>query len=713
MKLFLDIETRSTVPIKSGAHAYAEKAEILIITYAIDDGPVEIYETSDSEGIIKLSSACLEADEHWWHNGGMFDRVVIAKQWPFLYTLMPGHKWRDTLVQAHSHSLPGSLGALCKIYGLPSDVAKDKAGRALIQLFCVKPQKNGEWATKDTHPDKWEQFREYAKSDIRAMRELHRLMPKRNYPNNESELAFWHLDQRINMRGVGMDVDMAAAAVRAIEKEQKVLAARTSEITEGEVAKATQRDRLLIHLFERYGAALSDLKKSTLEKQLNNPDLPDALRELLKIRISSTMTSSAKYKTLLRGVSPDGRLRGLMQFCGAHRTGRIAHRLFQPGNMPRPDVGLIKAEMGITGKILEADGNRYIDTGVAALKADCADMLFTNVMGLTANLVRSVIQAPPGKKLVISDWSNIEGRSAAFLTGEDWKLKAFRDYDAGIGADLYKLTYARSFGVDVESVDKGQRQLGKIEELALAYEGGVGAFVTFTQTYNMELEDIRKAVFANIDGVDPILVREAYSAWEWAQGWTGGPDRTMGLPQHVYIACDIVKRAWRKAHPATAPYWKELKEKIREAILNPGLVVKARLINIRSTNNWLSLRLPSGRYLYYAQPKVDEGGGISYMGVNQFNRKWGRIKSYGGKFFENLCQAFARDVLMYSLPKIEAAGYEVILTLHDEPITQAPDSPEFNAAHLSKLLSTNEDWNIGLPLAAEGFEAYRYKKEIE
>jgi len=639
----------------------------------------------------------------------MFDYTVMKHAMPDTFARMPLEKWRDTMVQAYEHSLPGSLDLLCQIFHVSQDLAKQKEGSTYINLFCKPRPAYSELrrATRLTHPAEWAGFLKYAGGDITAMREVHKKMPKWNYPNRAGELALSHLDMRINQRGICMDLELARAAVAATDKAKKELKARTADITDGELQSTTQRDRMLEYLLAEHGVDLPDLKKSTLERRINDPDLPDALRELLAIRLEATMTSTSKYQTLLRGVSSDGRLRGTQQFCGANRTGRVAHRLYQPGNMPRPDVGLMAAELGVT-KMTDADGDRYVEMGVDALKAGCADQLFGNVMGLAANVVRSTIVAAPGKKLVVSDLSNIEGRVAAWLTGEEWKLQAFRDVDAGIGVDLYIQAYARSFGVDVKDVTKAMRQLGKVQELALAYEGGVGAFVTFTMTYKMELETIRAAVFAVLDTVDRDVVREARGAWDWAVK----QKRTLGLPQDVYIACDILKRLWRRAHPQTASYWGELKDAAIKAISSPGTTVHARKIIMRRDGNWLRVQLPSGRQLCYIAPQVDDGGQISYMGVNQYTRKWQRVKTYGGKIFENLCQAVARDVLFYNTPAVEAAGYEIVLSIHDELLTETPDTDEYSAEALSDLIATNAVWAKGLPLAAAGFEGPRYKKEL-
>ncbi|SAL47092.1 DNA polymerase I [Caballeronia arvi] len=706
MKLWLDTETYSPTPLRNGTHIYAEAAEIMLVQYAVDDDEVQVWDRTAGEPMpLDLDEAIDDADEYWWQNGNMFDFTALRHAAPELLARMPLEKWRDTMLQAYAHSLPGKLDLLCQIFKLPMDQAKDKRGGQLIQRFC-KPQRDGSRATRLTHPTEWAEFIEYGKSDIRAMRAVHKKMPKWNYPNNRSELALSHLDVKINQRGMQMDVDLARAAVRAIDVAQKDLARRTVDLTDGEVTKATQRDKLLQHLLAEYDIDLPDLKKSTLERRMNDPDLPDSLRELLAIRLEATMTSSSKYKTLLRGVSHDGRLRGLMQFLGANRTGRVAHRLYQPGNMPRPNVGLILQELGIK-KLGDGDMQRYVEMGIDALKNDAADLVFENVMGLTSNVVRGSIISPEDKKLVVSDLSNIEGRVAAFLAGEQWKLDAFREYDAGTGPDLYKLAYSKSFGVSVEDVDKEKRQLGKVQELALAYEGGVGAFVTFTMTYRMELDDVRAAVFKVLDTIDGDIVRESRGMWDWVTK----KRRTLGLEQDVFVACEILKRGWRSAHPQIASFWGELKDGAIQAICSPSTTVRVRTIIMRRDGEWLRVQMPSGRQLCYIAPQVDDSGGISYMGVNQYTRKWQRVKTYGGKIFENLCQAVARDVLFENMPRVEAAGYEIVLSIHDELLTEAPARSEYSDAHLSELISTVPEWAQGIPLSAGGFEATRYRKD--
>lgn len=743
--LFCDIETYSPTPINCGTHRYAEQSEVMLWPYAIDDGPVEVWDVTSGKAMPSDLKAALNDRSVMtvWHNGGMFDTVVLLHA---MGIDLPLERVHDTMVQALSHSLPGSLGDLCDILGVDTDKAKDKDGRQLIHLFC-KPipfkhslvredfstkaafdkavaQLKAEWngrATRETHPERWAKFVEYARLDVDAMREVYRKLPVWNYRGEE--LALWQLDQTINRRGVAVDLDLVDAAVTAVAREQQDLARRTVDLTDGAVQAATQRDAMLAHLLAEYGVELPDMQKSTLERRINDPDLPEAMRELLAIRLQASTTSTSKYKTLGKAVSSDGRLRGTLQFNGASRTGRWAGRLFQPQNLPRPSLK-----------------QPVIDAGIEALKAGCADLITDNVMELTSSAIRGCIIAPPGKKLVVADLSNIEGRVLAWLAGEQWKLAAFRAFDALKGADgrwifgpdqtratlegrtlelardekgkpirkghdLYKLAYAKSFSVEPDDVDDDQRQVGKVQELALGYEGGVGAFLTFAAVYGIDLEAMAEQAIGTLPADILAEARDMLA-------WTKKQKRpTFGLTDQAWIVCESFKRSWRYAHPAVASFWKELAEAVRKAIGARGVTMEVRSLKIRRDGNWLRIRLPSGRYLCYPSPQVADDGQISYMGINQYSRKWSRLKTYGGKLAENITQAAARDVMASAMPHIEEAGYEIILTVHDEIITEAPDSAEFSHGRLAALMASNPDWSQGLPLAAAGFEAYRYRKD--
>ena len=426
------------MPIKHGTYRYAEEAEVMLMAYALDDEVPQVWDLTNRG----------ESDEHdellhalrdpstlvWFQNGDKFDWPVIEHALPWLAAAVPIERRRDTMVQAYCHSLPGNLEMMADALGVDIDKRKLKTGRRLIHLFC-KPQKDGSRNDRTTHPAEWEEFKAYAVGDIVAMRECVRRMP--NWNMKGKQLDLWFMDQRMNARGMQMDVALAEAAVRVSEVSKKALAAKTSEMTDGAVGAATQRDEMLAHILEAYGVTLPDMQADTIKRRADDESLPEELRELLRVRLESVTTSVAKYATLLRGVNTDGRLRGCMQYRGAARTGRVGHRLFQPGNMPRPNMP--KDE---------------IAWAIELLKLDAAHLVYSNVMRVCSNAIRGTIISAPGRKLVVADLANIEGRFAAWLAGEAWKLQAFRDYDAGTGPDLYILAYARAFNVDPASIDK-------------------------------------------------------------------------------------------------------------------------------------------------------------------------------------------------------------------------------------------------------------------
>lgn len=682
--LFLDLETYSEVPIKDGTHAYAEHAEILLFAYAIGDAPAKVWDATCNKFVPhELMIAVHNADRIVAHNSH-FDRTVLRHIYP--NENLAVDRWYDTMVQAYSHSLPGGLSDLCDLLKIDAEHAKDKDGKKLINLFC-KPQpanRKVRRATSGTHPEKWAKFKEYARLDVEAMRQIYRKMPTWNYRN--AELALWHLDQRINDRGVAIDTQLVDAALTTIDKEKKRLDALAAAKTNGALRTATQRNALLKHIHDVYGVELADMRKETLEKSVNDETLPVAVRELLAIRQQAATTSTSKYKTLAKAVSSDGRLRGCLQFNGAARTGRWAGRLFQPQNLPRPTHA-------------QAD----IDTGIDAMKADALDLTTDNVMAMVSSSLRGCLTVPQGKKLVVSDLSNIEGRVQAWLAGENWKLQAFADFDNGTGYDLYKLAYAKSFGVSPADVTKSQRQIGKVQELALGYQGGVSAFLSMASNYGMQLDTMAQDAFASIPSHIMDEANKSY-AWHKAEKRT-----THDLIKDTWLVCDSFKRMWREAHPAIKQLWDTLSEKCRQAIENQGTAYRInKHMSVLCAEGWLRIKLPSGRFLCYPSPRSDQDG-ISYMGID--NHKWKRLRTYGGKLFENICQGVARDVLAHNMQLIEDAGYHIVLTVHDEVLCEVPDSDEYNEKHLSELLATNPPWATELPLAAGGFEAYRYRKD--
>lgn len=681
--LYLDLETYSATPIKSGTYRYAADAEILLFAYAYDNLPAQVIDlTADSSAIEYVKELIDGADMLVAHNS-MFDRSVLSHH---VSSVNSAKNWHDTMVQAYIHSLPGGLSDLCDLLGIGADKAKDKEGKKLINLFC-KPQganRKIARATADTHPAEWDKFVEYARLDVEAMRAVHKALPEWN---NETERPHWVLDQKINDRGFLVDVDLVESALTAIDAEKIYLKGRAKEITGGVIASASQTQAVVDYLRDYHDIQIPDLTKPTVEKLLTDDGLPTAARQLLENRQSISTTSTSKYTALANAVNADNRLRGTLQFAGAMRTGRWAGRTFQPQNLPRPTLS-----------------QTAIDNGILALKANCAELVTDDIMALASSSIRSAIIAPVNKKLVVSDLSNIEGRVQCWLASQQWKLDAFSDFDKGIGYDLYKVAYAASFGIAPADVNSEQRQIGKVQELALGYQGGVGAFSTFAEVYGIDLNQL-----AN-DAWHTLPEKEVAEAANWLEVRKQDRNYDHTMTDRAFIACDVIKRMWRTAHNNINDLWYELERAAISAIEMPTRVFRAGMLAMRCDGAWLRIRLPSGRYLCYPNARVHEGK-IQYKGVDQFTRKWKYLDTYGGKLFENICQAVARDILAHNMHTIDDAGYKIVLTVHDEVICETPDTDEFNEAHLSALLATPPQWAKGLPLAAGGFECYSYRKD--
>lgn len=660
MILFLDTETFCETPIRNGTHRYAEDVEIMLWAWAIDDGEPQVWDaTTGGKMPEELKQAIKSAETIVFHNS-TFDRTVIRHATG--YAIEP-ERIHDTMVQALSHGLPGGLDKLGEIFAL-GDKSKDKAGRQLIQLFCRPPLKNSKRgrATRLTHPAEWEKFKAYAKADIPPMRELFRKIPKWNYAQGNDGHRLWVLDQRINDRGYKVDQELAAAAVRTVERHKKILDKRTQELTEDEIRSTTQRDEILKHLLAEYGVTLPDLQSGTIERRLEDPDLPPAVKELLANRLIASTTTASKYNTLLKAVSRDGRLRGTLQFCGAPRTKRWSGKVFQPQNLIRPAPWFDAEEQ---------------ERAIGVMKADAAHLIYDEPIEVANYAVRGCIVADEGKKLVVSDLEQIEARTLPWLAGEEWKLQAFRDYDAGEGADIYRVTAGKILGKDPFAVSKDERQAyGKVVELACGYGGAHGAFMQFARIYGVDLPD-----------------REIYQ----------------------------IVRDWRGEHPALCDwdhgFWAKLDAAAREAIQNPGRICQAgEHIAFERWRNWLKMHLPSGGFLSYAAPAIAEDprrprASVCFMGMNQYTRKWERIFTYGGKLSADATQATAREVMASNLPEIEEAGYEIELLVHDECVTETPDDVNYSVDKLNTMMARNKPWNRGLPIAAAGFEARRYRKE--
>lgn len=696
--LFLDIETYSEADLrKVGAHRYAKdpSTEIMTVQWAVGFTEPTVWQVGHNitreEAEDGLCQLLIDAPRIVIHNS-MFERNVLREVWALH---VPIGLTVDTMAVAQLHSLPASLDQLCKVLQLPASVAKiGKRGKQLINLFC-KPAPSNHKAdryTRDNRPKEWAEFMDYAFHDITALQALVKRLPWWNY---EMDRAIWELDQRINDRGFAVDMDLANAAVRVHERVKDELNAELVELTGGQIEAATQTAKLRNYLAAMEDVALPNMQADTLRRTLEGLHPGSAAAQIIRLRLSVAKTSPTKYAALQRVVCPDGRLRGGLSYCGAAATGRWSGRLFQVQNLERATVP-----------------NKALPDAITAIKRDVLDLTHENPMEYLGSAVRGVIVPSAGNKLVVADLSNIEGRGLAWLADEEWKLQAFRDFDAGVGPDLYKVSYGRAFNVDPASIadHSDERQQGKLMELALGYGGSVGAFVGMAAIYGTDLQAMASAVAHSVPA----------ERWDQSAGmydWALDKGFTQGLPKKVYIACDVLKNLWRESHPATTALWKQLDLAFRKAIANKGgtWYPAGKHLAVARKGSWIVVRLPSGRLLGYPGAKVIRGQGdraaVRYWGTDSQTRRWKRQRGWHGVWVENATQALARDVLAHGMLKAERAGYKVVASVHDELLTDVPNSPELNVDGLARCMTDVPEWAAGLPLAADGFEADRYRKD--
>ena len=679
MILWLDIETYSEIPIGVGVYRYSENAEILMIGYAFDNAPAVVCDLTVTGGVFpaELIAALQNPAVTLVAHNSNFDRTILSYKFPEVRDVT---RWRDSMISAYALSLPGGLFDLCQLCRLPADKAKDADGKRLVRLFC-SPAADGRRITRNDRPDDWARFVNYCRLDVESMRAVVHALPRDLLPS-PSVWSEWHIDQRINDRGMCIDMELVKSAVIAATQAKFDADQTVRDLTDGAAASVGELDKMIAFCASQLGYTLPDMQRSTLENRLNDPALPAAARLLISARLSASKASVKKFEALARCASSDNRLRGCLQFMGAVRTGRWTGKLFQPQNLPRGSMSPAEVEDGIT-----------------ALKTGLVSTLYDDVMAVISNCLRGAICAPAGRKLVVADLSNIEGRVLAWLAGESWKLDAFREFDAGKGPDLYKVAYSRAFAVSPSDVNKKQRQIGKVMELAMGYQGGVGAFANFAGLYHVDLDDM---AFHVRGSCDPNL---------WGAGKIDHVRRVdMGLSIDAWEACDVIKNLWRRAHPAICKFWRDIDNAVRLVLSGAVPSARAGRVTFKKSSGYLVAVLPSGRPICYPCARMT-GGVFEYYGQIQASRRWDWIRSYSGKICENLTQATARDVLASCLSSVEDHGYKIVLSVHDELITECPDLPEFNSGMLSRLMATPPAWAPDLPLSAAGFDAYRYRKD--
>jgi DNA polymerase len=673
--LHLDYESRSAVDLKkTGAYVYAEdeSTDVWCAAYAIDNEPVKLWHPDLDDRDIKHAIKHTETVHAW---NAAFERAMTAGVlvprygWP----APRAESWRCVMVQALAMALPGKLEQCAPALHL--DVVKDKEGHSLM-LRMSKPRKPRKGEPTDKllwwdDEERRQRLYAYCKTDVVVERKIEQhLLPLRT-----SEQALWHLDQVINDRGIYVDTSLCRSALAVVSDVARWLNEELAEITDGDVTKITAVDQLVSWLAAQ-GVSTESLDKAHVADLLGC-DLPRDVRRVLEIRAEGGGAAVKKIDALVSGASRDSRARGLLQFHVAS-TGRWGGRRFQPQNIRRPK----------NKKAVPA----YIEA-VATGSADFVALVHGDPLSVVSDVLRGLVGAAPGCALYAADFSNIEGRLIAWFADEQWKLQAFRDFDAGVGHDIYKLAYARSFSVEPESVGDDQRQIGKVMELALGYQGGVGAFQKMAVGYGVIVEDAR---------------------------------------------ADELKVAWREAHPNVVQWWYDLEQAAKDAIANPGTTYHAGRIAFRKAGSFLYMRLPSGRAICYPYPcmkrklmpwttqgkmilpATDDApavyeqlpvwkDSICYKGVDQFTRQWTDQFAHGGLLANNAVQGTARDVEAEAIVRVENAGYPVVLSVHDEVVSET--SEDFGSLdEFKQLMATLPEWAEGLPLAVSGFKARRYQK---
>lgn len=682
MILFLDTETRGD-RFDDGPYIYSTlgKAEPILVQWAVNNGPVCVREWGDLQDP-QLQMLVDQASTVVLHNAE-FDRTVLKAAGIDI----PLHKIHCTMAQARRHGLPGGLEILCQVFEVEDGKRKLANGKALIQIFC-KRNSDGGWNDKHTHPVEWAEFKQYAKYDVISMRELYEKIP---HWNDEYEQPVWIADAMMNQTGFQVDGELAECAIKVLSKVKKASDQAIAEATGFEVTSITQVAALKAVLAQ-HGVDLPDMNASTLERRVNDDDLPVHVRQLIRLRLEGAKTSTAKYRALLRTRGRDGRIRGAKVYCGAARTGRFSGKIIQPDNFPRPSIA-----------------PQELWTDIAAVKTGrlpiLSDLPLPHFFSQT---LRGTIVSEPYNKLVVADYANIEGRVGAWVTGELWKLEAFRAYDRKQGPDLYKLSFARAFDRKVDTVTKQERQLGKVFELMLQYGGGVAAFLTGCETYRVPPE----ALLAAIPSVDAALWERSESVRTWFIEDLG--DKLAAtLEPRLWRICWCLTRMWRDDNSAIKAYWKELEDTIDLALENEGNVFRCGKVLVDRLGEWTRIQLPSGRYLCYFRMERDKKG-LRFQGINPYNHRWSWVRTWGGTLFENICQGIARDVLVEGMIQVMCSGGCPILHIHDELIIEALNdhhtTPEWLVDRMCRF--SPRHWTEGLPIAASGFETQRYYKEV-
>lgn len=652
-KLYLDIETYSSVDIQNcGSYKYFESLdfEILMIAFAFDNDEVRILDLTEIGTIPKwLESALVNPDIEKHAHSANFERMAFRT-----YGIdTPIEQWHCSAVKSAYCGLPLSLDGVSKALKLAQGVGKSSDGKALIKYFScpVKPTKaNGMRSRNLPHhaPEKWERYKKYCIGDVNAERTILTMLNKYEFP--ESERINYILDQEINDRGILIDLDMAQNAydidnLFAAELDEKL------KLLTG-LSNPNSPAQLKGWLSDKLGVDVQSIAKGVVEELAAGCEVPE-VAQVLKLRQMGSKTSTKKYLSMLNCACEDNRAHGLFQFYGANRTGRWAGRLIQMQNLPQNHL-----EDLITARRAVALGDYEL-----------VSMLYEDVPSVLSQLIRTAFIAKPGHTFAVADFSAIEARVIAWLSEEKWRIDVFNTH-----GKIYEASASKMFNVPIEAVTKGSdyRAKGKVAELALGYQGAVGALKTM-----------------------------------------GG--EKMGLSEAEMTG--IVKR-WRAANPAIVQLWGDIEGCAIQSIKGRKKVVSIhRNIEFDCDGEVFTIKLPSGRKLYYQSPSLSTNQwgstSIRYKGMDQVTKQWGYVDTYGGKLVENIVQAIARDLLADAMQRVKDNGFNIVLHVHDELVCEIPDN-FYSSKDLDIICNIMGDTNpiyAGVPFPAEGYLTDFYKKD--
>lgn len=649
--LAIDLETfNSAVDIKkAGGYRYAETCSILLFGYAYDDEPVQVVDMACGEEIPRfVLSDLLNPDVLKIAFNAQFERTVLTHYLRQL-GMLPKDEWLDarqwmcTMVLALTLGLPGNLADLGEALGLSEDEKKMDTGKALIRIFCCD-KKYSKKPEEDL--ERWKLFIEYNRRDVEVERQIRKMLWK--YRQSEFEHELWALDQRINDRGVTIDAELARNAIVLNEEVKDEVVAEMREITHLHNPASGPQLKLWIQQNEGLFEPISSLTKETIPDLIASAKREDT-KEALRLRQKIGKTSTKKYQAMLDAQCEDGKVRGLLQFYGASRTGRWAGRLVQVQNLPRCYLEDLD------------DAREMLRSG----DRDTFEFCYENISDTLSQLIRTAFTASPGCVLIDADFSAIEARVIAWLADEKWRQDVF-----AAGGDIYCMSASQMFHCKVEKHGENAhlRQKGKIAELACGYGGGLGAM---------------KAM---------------------------GADK-MGLSDDEIS--DIVGK-WRAASPRIVKLWGGMEQAAIRAIRGKCKISCKHGMAFTYADNCLFMTLPSGRRIAYQSPEIGEnrfgGEAITYLGVNQTTRQWTRLETYSGKLVENAVQAIARDCLAVAMTRLDAAGYRIIMHIHDEIVADMPKG-KGSLDEAAAIMSQPIDWAPGLLLNADGWVDKYFKKD--